>query len=71
MFRKAKNIRTQIADLPEIRPLSTKELDQIRGGNWQATLLNAMGWKSTEQTYMNTDGSTYTKTVWIPPKSPA
>ena len=67
MSRTVKN-RTQIADLHEVRPLSTMELQQIGGGaSWEATLLYAMGWKVVQQTYMDTNGMTYTKSFWVPP----
>ena len=62
---KAKNTRTQIADLPEVRPLLTKELDQVRGGNWQGTLLTAMGWKSYTNPTLRSDGSSDSTTIWV------
>lgn len=64
MSRMLKSSRTLIADLPA---LSTEELAQVDGG-YQATLLLAMGWKPLQQTYMDKNGMTTTKTVWMPPK---
>jgi hypothetical protein len=52
-------------DLPEVRPLSTEELDQIRGGENEAVVLRAMGWKSYTNDCLNGDGSSGTSTVWV------